>query len=77
MCTISLKTEENVIRFSNFCCTESKLLQNKSKNNYDLGTSKPSTIKVFNGYSSLLSNILYYLYLNLSNKVITQFPLGL
>ena len=57
MCTTSLKTEENVIKFSNFCCTETKLLQNKSKNNYDLGTSKPNTIKVFNGYSSLLSNI--------------------
>ena len=54
MCTISLKTEEYRIKFSNICCTETKLLQNKSNNNYDLGTSKHNSIKVFNGCSSLL-----------------------
>ena len=54
MCTISLKTEENLIKFNNSSCTETKLLQSKSKNNYDLGTSKPNTVKVFNGCSSLL-----------------------
>ena len=29
MCTIRLKTEENLIKFRNSCCTETKLLQNK------------------------------------------------
>ena len=54
MCTISLKTEEYRIKFSNICCTETKLLQNKSNNNYDLGTSKHNSIKV------LMDAVLYY-----------------
>ena len=66
MCTISLKTEEYRIKFSNICCTETKLLQNKSNNNYDLGTSKHNSIILF---------VIYFV--NLSKKVITQFPSGL
>lgn len=54
MCTINLKNEKTQIKFTNFCCIETKLLQNKPENNYDLGTSKPNTIKAFNGYNSLL-----------------------
>lgn len=75
MCTIKLRTEENWIKFSNFYCTETKLLQNKSKNNYDLGTAEPKLLKF------LIDPVPYYNgmihFVNLSKWVITQFPLQL